>query len=68
MVVGPPRCGRFILTGSQNFSMMKAISQSLAGRIAICMLLPLSMSELGTKLKGLTLEEATKVRRGVDSF
>lgn len=51
------RCGRFILTGSQNFSMMKAVSQSLAGRTAICTLLPLSMSELGVKLKNRTMEE-----------
>lgn len=52
------RCGRFVLTGSQNFSMMKAVSQSLAGRTAICTLLPLSMSELGDALKKRTVEEA----------
>lgn len=38
--------GRFILTGSQNFLMMAKISQSLAGRIGIIRLLPLSMNEL----------------------
>jgi len=38
--------GRFILTGSQNFLMMAKISQSLAGRIGIIKLLPLSMNEL----------------------
>lgn len=38
--------GRFILTGSQNFFMMAKISQSLAGRIGIIRLLPLSMNEL----------------------
>lgn len=38
--------GRFILTGSQNFLMNEKISQTLAGRIAICDLLPLSMGEL----------------------
>ena len=52
-----PRCGHFILTGSQNFSMMKAVSQSLAGRTAICTLLPLSMSELGGNLKKQTVDE-----------
>lgn len=52
------RCGRFVLTGSQNFSMMKAVSQSLAGRTAICTLLPLSMAELGDALKKRTVEEA----------
>ena len=51
------RFGRFILTGSQNFSMMKAVTQSLAGRTAICTLLPLSMAELGAKLKKRTVEE-----------
>src|SRR3990167_9543612 len=38
--------GYFILTGSQNFLMNKAISQTLAGRIAITTLLPLSTGEL----------------------
>nr|WP_319539056.1 ATP-binding protein [uncultured Methanospirillum sp.] len=38
--------GLFILTGSQNFLMMERISQSLAGRIGIIRLLPLSMNEL----------------------
>ena len=52
------RCGRFVLTGSQNFSMMKAVSQSLAGRTANCTLLPLSMAELGDALKKRTVEEA----------
>ena len=51
------RCGRFVLTGSQNFSMMKAVSQSLAGRTAICTLLPLSMAEIGDALKKRTVEE-----------
>ncbi len=40
------RFGEFILTGSQNFLMNQAISQSLAGRIAIHTLLPLSVDEL----------------------
>ncbi len=38
--------GYFILTGSQNFLMNQAISQSLAGRISIHTLLPLSIDEL----------------------
>ena len=36
----------FILTGSQNFLMNQAISQSLAGRVGILNLLPLSLAEL----------------------
>ena len=39
----------FILTGSQNFLMNQAISQSLAGRISIHTLLPLSINELKTE-------------------
>lgn len=38
--------GMFVLSGSQNFLLMQNISQSLAGRVAICNLLPFSISEL----------------------
>lgn len=38
--------GRFVLTGSQNFLLHRGISQSLAGRAAVCHLLPLSRAEL----------------------
>ncbi len=38
--------GFFILTGSQNFLVNEAITQTLAGRIAIFTLLPLSLAEL----------------------
>ena len=41
-----PHPGRFILTGSQNFSLSAGISQSLAGRTAVLHLLPLSLGEL----------------------
>ncbi|MEW6008603.1 MAG: ATP-binding protein [Candidatus Omnitrophota bacterium] len=37
--------GQWLLTGSQNFSLMHGISQSLAGRAAILSLLPFSISE-----------------------
>ena len=40
------RPGYFVLTGSQNFLMNQAISQSLAGRAGILHLLPLSIAEL----------------------
>ena len=40
------RAGEFILTGSQNFLLLKTISQTLAGRCAILHLLPFSVSEL----------------------
>lgn len=38
--------GWFIVTGSQNFVLSAQISQTLAGRIALLTLLPLSMHEL----------------------
>jgi len=38
--------GRFIMTGSQQFHLMEKVSQTLAGRVAIVYLLPLSLNEL----------------------
>ena len=38
--------GRFILTGSQNFSLMQGISESLAGRCGILNMLNLSATEV----------------------
>lgn len=37
--------GRWILTGSQNFTLMQNISESLAGRSAVVSLLPFSVAE-----------------------
>lgn len=37
--------GQFILTGSQQFELMKGVSQSLAGRTSVVKLLPFSLSE-----------------------
>ena len=41
--------GQFLLTGSQNFWLNEKISQSLAGRVAILELLPLSYKEISQK-------------------
>lgn len=38
--------GRFILTGSQQFNMMKKIGDTLAGRVGIAELLPFSLNEI----------------------
>lgn len=38
--------GQFILTGSQHFLLLEKITQSLAGRVGMLHLLPLSMEEL----------------------
>ncbi|RIL08372.1 MAG: hypothetical protein DCC75_09105 [Proteobacteria bacterium] len=43
------RMGRYILTGSQKFTLMKEVSDSLAGRVAILNLENLSLSEAGLK-------------------
>ena len=40
------RPGRFIVTGSQNILLMKSVSQTLAGRTALLLLLPFSLAEL----------------------
>lgn len=43
-----PENGRYILTGSQNFSLNQHISQSLSGRIGMATLLPLTLSEINS--------------------
>lgn len=43
---------KFVLTGSSNFSLMESITQSLAGRAAILILLPLSLQEIENKTEG----------------
>lgn len=39
------RKGQWLITGSQEFSIMKGVTESMTGRAAIFQLLPLSMSE-----------------------
>ncbi len=46
MVDASGKMGRYVLTGSQNFLLLENISQSLAGRVAVCHLLPFALSEL----------------------
>jgi len=42
----PGRCGRWLLTGSQQFGLMRDVSESLAGRVGILELPPFSYVEL----------------------
>lgn len=49
--------GRYILTGSQNFLLLQNVSQSLAGRVAICKLLPFNQNEYLSKYKINRLED-----------
>jgi len=46
IVDGETRMGRFVLTGSQEFGRRAGITQSLAGRVGLVHLLPLSLHEL----------------------
>ena len=46
VVDDPAFSGTFVLTGSQNFSIRNAVSQSLAGRTALFTLLPFSVAEI----------------------
>ena len=52
-----PRPGQFLLTGSQNFSLMRGVSQTLAGRTALATLLPFSLAELKANARRLSLDE-----------
>lgn len=40
------RYGRFVLTGSQQFELMRGVNESLAGRVAVLDLLPFAYSEI----------------------
>lgn len=56
--------GRYILSGSQNFLMMRGIQQSLAGRVGIARLLPLSYQEISTTLTFSDQPIAELIHRG----
>ena len=49
LVDDDPRPGRFVLSGSQNFLLLRSVGQSLAGRSTVLHLLPLSLSELARR-------------------
>jgi len=55
MVDEDPTPGRFILTGSHHFLLMRDVSQSLAGRTAILTLLPLSLPEIESENRSLSV-------------
>lgn len=44
--------GAWVMTGSQQFHLMKNILETLAGRIAILELLPFSLAEIGGEAAG----------------
>jgi len=49
--------GQFILTGSNNLTMLNKVTQSLSGRVALLKLLPLSISEISTLEKDFSVDE-----------
>jgi len=51
------RPGKFVLTGSQKFTLMREIADSLAGRVEILELEPLSVEEISAALPGLGIEQ-----------
>lgn len=53
--VGTP--GQYILSGSQNFILKRQISQSLAGRVGMLTLLPLSYKELSANGDGIAFDD-----------
>lgn len=57
------RCGQYLLTGSQKFTLMKGVSESLAGRADIVELETLSFAEIRGALPT-TTPEAAMVRGG----
>ncbi|MCX6646008.1 MAG: ATP-binding protein [bacterium] len=58
-------CGQFILTGSQNLLLMEKITESLAGRVAVLRLLPLSNREIsGNPGSGFPWDDRNSVRAG----
>lgn len=46
IIDGQKKMGQYILSGSQNFSLLENVSQSLAGRVALFNLLPFSYKEM----------------------
>jgi predicted AAA+ superfamily ATPase len=55
--------GLFVLTGSQNLSLLSRVSQSLAGRTAVAELPPLTLSEL-REARGLGVDYSTYLVQG----
>ena len=51
VVDGKQQMGLFIITGSQQFGLLEAITQSLAGRVGLVELLPLSLYEIASAKK-----------------
>ena len=60
---GKPNNGMFWLTGSQKFQMMKGVSESLAGRVAIFEMSSLSLQELEGRNDGPFNPDLSKIKK-----
>ena len=49
--------GQYLLSGSQNFLLLNDITESLAGRVGLLQLLPLSFQEAASSDSSLTVDE-----------
>ncbi|WP_111655446.1 ATP-binding protein [Isoalcanivorax indicus] len=56
--------GRFVLTGSQQFDLTAGVTQSLAGRVAMTRLLPLTLGELPDAQRAAMSADAALLRGG----
>ncbi|NHB68938.1 ATP-binding protein [Perlabentimonas gracilis] len=54
--------GKFIISGSQNFLLLKNVTQTLAGRAGIVNVLPFSVAEIG---KEFSLDANTRILQGL---
>lgn len=59
------RSGQFILTGSQKFTLMREVSDSLAGRVALFELEPLSLAEIRRHVASVDTELTSTLARGL---
>ena len=63
LIDADPTPGRFILTGSQQFELMRNVSQSLAGRTALLRLLPFSLAETARLVPAVRQRSLTRILR-----
>ena len=64
---GRQRYGRFVVTGSSQFSLMRGVSESLAGRIGLLTLLPMQAGEIAMRQRAASVLKGSYpelVRRG----
>lgn len=61
------RKGQFLLTGSQNLTLTEKVTESLAGRVAVLRLLPLSRREM-EEMPGFPLPWESRERMSVKNF